>query len=50
MAVRCRWLQRVLDAGDEIGCVDTLRPLRVFISMELEEYPADGMLAIAQPS
>lgn len=50
MAVRCRGLGRVLDAGDEIGCVDTLRPLRVFIPMELEEYPVEGMSAIAQPS
>lgn len=38
MAVRRWWPSGFLNAGDEIGCVDTLWPLRVFISMELKEH------------
>lgn len=34
-----RWgLGGFLNAGDEIGCVDALWSLRVFISMKFKEY------------
>ena len=39
MAIYRCWFGRFLDSRDDVGCVDGLWLLRIFIAVELEENP-----------